>query len=28
MMFNGMPDDVLDEHFFFSWQVVTFRFRF
>lgn len=28
MLFNGMPEDVVDENFFFSWQVVTFRYRF
>lgn len=28
MLFNGMPEDVLDENFFFSWQLVTFRYRF
>ena len=26
--FNVMPDDVVDEHFIFSWQVVTGRFSF
>jgi opacity protein-like surface antigen len=28
LLFNGMPEDVLDENFFFSWQLVTFRYRF
>jgi hypothetical protein len=28
VLFNGMPEDVVDENFFFSWQVVTFRYRF
>ena len=29
VMFNGMPaDDAVGEDFFFSWQLMTFRFRF
>lgn len=29
MLFNGMPvDDAAGEDFFFSWQVVSFRFGF
>lgn len=28
MMFNVMPDDVADEHFFFSWDVVQFVLEF
>jgi hypothetical protein len=28
MTFNMMPGDVLDERFFFSWQVAQFRYRF
>lgn len=28
LLFNGMPDDVAGEHFFVSWQLVTFRYRF
>ena len=28
LLFNFMPDRVLDEHFFFSWQFVTARFTF
>jgi hypothetical protein len=28
VLFNGMPDDVVNENFFFSWQVVSLRYRF
>ncbi len=28
ILFNIMPDEVLDKRFFFSWQLVTFRFQF
>lgn len=29
VMFNGMPaDDAVGEDFFFSWQLLTFRYRF
>ena len=28
VLFNFMPDKVLDENFFFSWQLVTFRYMF
>lgn len=28
MLFNILPDEVFDEEFFFSWQVLTFRFIF
>ena len=28
ILFNGMPDDVEGENFFFSWQLVTLRYRF
>jgi hypothetical protein len=28
VLFNGMPDDVEGENFFFSWQLVTLRYRF
>jgi len=28
MLFNVIPDKVIDENFFFSWQVVTARFLF
>jgi hypothetical protein len=28
VLFNGMPDDVEGEEFFFSWQLVTLRYRF
>jgi hypothetical protein len=28
VLFNGMPDDAVDEDFFFSWQLVTLRYRF
>lgn len=28
VLFNFMPSDVLDEHFFFSWQVATLSFHF
>lgn len=28
MLFNIMPDDVIDENFIFSWQVLTARFHF
>jgi hypothetical protein len=28
IMFNIMPDDVLGDHFFFSWQFVTVRYQF
>lgn len=28
VMFNILPDEVVDEHFFFSWQVGTARFVF
>ncbi len=28
MLFNAMPDKVLDENFFFSWQVVTIGWEF
>jgi len=27
-LFNIMPDEVIDEHFFFTWEVLTFRFQF
>ncbi len=28
MLFNFLPDDVVDENFYFSWQVAGIRFRF
>ena len=28
MLFNFLPDDVVDENFYFSWQVVGVRYRF
>ena len=28
VLFNGMPDDVVNENFFLSWQLVTLRYRF
>jgi len=28
LLFNVLPDEVLDEEFFFSWQVLTLRFLF
>lgn len=28
MIFNFVPGEVLDEHFIFCWQVLTFRFQF
>jgi hypothetical protein len=28
ILFNVMPDKVLDEHFFFSWQFITARYVF
>ena len=28
MLFNVLPDDVLGENFYFSWQVAAIRFRF
>ena len=28
VLFNIMPDDVVDDHFFFSWQFVSGTFRF
>jgi hypothetical protein len=28
MLFNFLPDEVHDEHFFFSWQVIGARFDF
>jgi hypothetical protein len=28
MLFNVLPDRVLGEHFFFSWQIVTARYQF
>ena len=28
VLFNFMPSEVLDEHFFFSWHVGTLSFHF
>jgi hypothetical protein len=28
MMFNFLPEEVLDEHFFYSWQIAGARFAF
>ena len=28
MLFNIMPAEVVDDHFFYTWEVVTFRFQF
>ena len=28
MLFNFLPDEVQDEHFFFSWQIIGVRFDF
>lgn len=28
LLFNGLPTEVLDESFFFSWQFLTARYRF
>ena len=28
MLFNFMPDDVLNENFYYSWEIATIRFRF
>jgi hypothetical protein len=28
MLFNVVPGDVLDQHFFFSWQVLTATYKF
>jgi opacity protein-like surface antigen len=28
MLFNVIPDEIYDERFYFSWEVVTLRYRF
>lgn len=28
MMFNVIPDEIFDERFYFSWEIVTLRYRF
>ena len=28
MLFNFMPDDVLNENFYYSWEIATVRYRF
>jgi len=28
LMFNVIPDEIYDERFYFSWEVVTLRYRF
>ena len=28
MLFNFMPDDVMNENFYYSWEIATVRYRF